>query len=78
MNKIVKSHYPASRLPEDLRGNIPSDSMVEIIVTEELAAPDMAKLRDLLEVAPRHRGARSGEPDEAVKRIRTLREEWDD
>jgi len=30
MNVIVRKHYPASRLPEDLREGLPLDSTVDI------------------------------------------------
>jgi hypothetical protein len=32
MNIIVKKHYPANRLPEDLREGIPEGSEVEVTV----------------------------------------------
>jgi hypothetical protein len=36
MNEIVRKHYPASRLPADLREGIPADSQVLVtIVVEE-------------------------------------------
>jgi hypothetical protein len=35
MNRIVREHYPASRLPDDLRGDVDRSSMVTVIVAEE-------------------------------------------
>jgi hypothetical protein len=48
MNKIVKEHYPISKLPEDLRPDLPLDGWVrvQIDVEGELAgdAPNLAAL----------------------------------
>ncbi len=35
MNKIVFEHYPAAKLPEDLRAGLPETATVRVIVEEE-------------------------------------------
>jgi hypothetical protein len=48
MNKIVKEHYPISKLPEDLRPDLPLDGWVrvQIDVEGELTgdAPNLAAI----------------------------------
>jgi hypothetical protein len=36
MNRIVKKHYPASKLPEDLRAGLPEGAQVEIAISLEV------------------------------------------
>jgi hypothetical protein len=76
MNKIVREHYPASKLPDELRQGIASDASVRVTVEEEgSVAPSREKLLALMEEARRHAGKVTLE--EAVQRVRTLRDEWD-
>ncbi len=75
MNKIVLEHYPASKLPEDLRGSIAKNASVKITVEEESRKPlGREELLDLM------RNAQANAPgttlEEAVARIRALRDEW--
>ena len=35
MNRIVKEHYPASKLPEDLRGGVDPAAPVTVTIVEE-------------------------------------------
>ncbi len=77
MNKIVLEHYPASKLPEDLRGSIAKNASVKITVEEESRKPlGREELLDLM------RNAQANAPgttlEEAVARIRALRDEWED
>ena len=39
MNRIVKEHYPASRLPEDLREGVDPTAIVTVTIVEEEASP---------------------------------------
>ena len=88
MNKIVREHYPVENLPEDLRELLPDAAEVTIEVTVEddeedtTIAPPMtteeavAMMREIqLHVAAR---GESVTEEEAVRRIRELRDEWDD
>lgn len=85
MNKIVREHYPASKLPEDLREGLPEGAMVRIVIDEvppDAAATDAAPrtAEELLEHLRKFRASRpnSVTAEEAVARVRALRDEWDD
>jgi hypothetical protein len=93
MNKIVREHYPVSKLPEDLREQFEGAETVRIISEE---AESVEAERDFWsipidELKPRtpeqvmadfnhirSLGLPSVTPEEAVARIRELRDEWDD
>jgi hypothetical protein len=76
MGRVVREHYPASRLPEELRGTIASDASVKIIIEEEPSkAPSREHLMELMNQA--RRNATGVTLEEAVQRIRELRDEWD-
>lgn len=78
MNKIVLEHYPAAKLPEELREGIEPGASVRVTVEEEARRKplDPEKLLELM------RAAQANAPgttlDEAVARIRALRDEWED
>jgi len=91
MNKIIREHYPVANLPEDLREGLTGHETVKIVIEEDggltgLAAVEAAERKyqnNLLELRARvpadfgaHRGSVTIE--EAVARIRALRDEWDD
>jgi len=76
MGRHVLDHYPASKLPDELRGNISASATVRVIVEEEAAkVPDRQMLVDLMNLA--RRGAGNVSLEEAVQRVRDLRDEWD-
>ena len=94
MNKIVREHYPVSRLPEDLRAELVGRETVKLVIeeeeTEHSAIGDIWSLR-IDEIPPmtseqfrrdleslRRSGLPNVTPDQAVARIRELRDEWDD
>ena len=76
MNRIVKEHYPASRLPEDLRAGMDPESTVTVTIVEEEAMRS-GKLMTLDELwamrTPPFRTAH-----EIDKDLRRQRDEWDD
>ena len=76
MNKIVREHYPASKLPEDLREGVDPQSTVTVIVTVEgLQRPEhVMSLEEIF--AARRPPFRSVE--EINEDIRKQRDEWDD
>jgi hypothetical protein len=83
MNKIVREHYPVEKLPEDLRELVSSDSVTIVLTEETYAKPAplsrqeaVALMRQMQKDAAK-RGA-SVTSEEAVSRIRALRDEWDD
>lgn len=89
MNRIVRKHYPVSKLPEDLREGISEGA--EVMVTIEVTG-----MRSLSDLPPEPRKSRSAQElresirryktspdfreatDDPVERIRALRDEWDD
>jgi hypothetical protein len=76
MNRIVKEHYPASRLPEDLRAGVDPTATVTVTIVEEEAKPP-EKIMSLEEIwalrAPPFRTAQEIDDD-----LRRDRDEWDD
>jgi len=99
MNKIVREHYPVSKLPEDLREELVGRETVRIVIEDDdglagLTAMETTErefqqflstlapmnLRDLLADRARNPAKYRGNvtPEEAVARIRELRDEWDD
>jgi hypothetical protein len=79
MNKTIHEHYPASKLPDELREGIDPSGHVTVTVVEEDQRPSREKLVRLLEEArQRSRSVGDVSSDEAVRRIRELRDEWDD
>lgn len=95
MNKIVFEHYPASKLPEEMRGDLSKDAFVRVVIeADEKAVVESrspfpleagkkeqpANLDNLLRSHQAHPERYSGNvtTEEAVARIRELRDEWDD
>ena len=77
MNRIVKRHYPAAKLPEDLRKGLPAGSHVTVTVDEETAGAPMT-VEELLKITETSREQDGGITlDQAVKRTKALRDEWD-
>ena len=76
MNKIIREHYPASKLPEDLREGVDPKSVVTVTVTvETLQRPEHVMSLDEI-FAARRPPFRSAEEIDAD--IRRQRDEWDD
>ena len=75
MNKIVKEHYPASKLPEDLRAGVDPAATVTVTIVEE--QPQSGKKATLDEIfAARQPPFRSAEDIDAD--LRRQRDEWND
>jgi hypothetical protein len=75
MNKIIREHYPAAQLPEDLRPNEDPDARVTVVIEEEEQRPDrVLSLEDIW--AMREHPFRTKE--EIDSEIRRQRDEWDD
>jgi len=74
MNKIIREHYPASRLPSDLREGLAPDARVTIVVSEEVHPHPTTFYRDLFE-SLREMRITEGDP---VAEIRTMRDAWDE
>jgi hypothetical protein len=74
MNKIVREHYPASKLPEELR---PSDDItvtVTVTVEEERRPENVMTLEEIFSLSGFRRRSRA----EIDADIRRMRDEWDD
>jgi len=75
MNKIIREHYPASKLPDDLREGVDPNSTVTVTVTVEgLARPERVRTLDEI-FAARKSPFRTVEEIDAD--IRRQRDEWD-
>lgn len=76
MNKIIRQHYPASKLPEDLREGVDPESTVTVtVMVEELKRPEhVMTLEEIF--AARRPPFRTAEEIDAD--IRRQRDEWDD
>jgi len=71
MNKIVREHYPVSKLPEDLRVGLRPDDAVRIVIETLDRSP--TRIEELFARARQIPGI----GDDPVERIRKLRDEWD-
>jgi hypothetical protein len=77
LNKVILEHYPASRLPDELREGIALNASVKVTVEEEARKPlDNKQLLELMRKAQAQASGTSLE--DAVARVRTLRDEWED
>ena len=75
MNSIVRSNYPASKLPADLRGDVDPATTVTVTVTVEEKRPE--HVMSLEEIwALRRPPYRTKEEIDAD--IRQQRDEWND
>jgi hypothetical protein len=73
MNKIVREHYPASRLPEDLRKGVEDNAMVTVTIVVE---PETERMTDWFS---RHEHIRRNyfkSSEEVNDYVRSLRDEW--
>jgi hypothetical protein len=76
MDRIVKEHYPAARLPDDLREGLDPAQLVTITVAVEEKQSEPTKVLTLEEIfALRRAPFRSGE--EIDEDIRRQGDEWD-
>ncbi|HSI42538.1 MAG TPA: hypothetical protein VLA00_18480 [Xanthobacteraceae bacterium] len=75
MNKIVREHYPVENLPEDLRVGIEGPYVRVTVVAEPETQPSPITWTEIRERLKERRLSTTTE--EAVARIRALRDEWD-
>lgn len=74
MNRIVREHYPASRLPEDLRPSNDPAARVTVIVEEEARPEKVLTLEEIFSLT----GFRRRSKDEIDADMRRSRDEWDE
>lgn len=73
MNKIVRQHYPAAKLPEELRVGIDPKSQVTITVETE---PEPDRVMSLQEMFAERRDVYASQ-SEINAHIDSIRDEWD-
>jgi hypothetical protein len=74
MNKIVREHYPASKLPKDLRPSDDPDARVTVTIETEERPERVMTLDEILS----QRGFARRTKEEIDADIRRQRDEWDD
>ena len=74
MNKIVRRHFPASKLPEGLREEFAPDAEVTIVVEEEAAPSRVPLTLEEMFALSQPTFASGKEVDDYV---RAMRDEWD-
>lgn len=89
MNKIVRDHYPVENLPSDLRNGLEDQTTVRIVIEVEAQTTtdtetgsgikELRTVADTLDMIRKYKAEQrpSVSAQEAVDRIRALREEWD-
>ena len=78
MGRVELRHIPASRLPKDLRGDFLPSDLVDVVVNAA-SGPKPLSREELIAVLNRPRDpSELTTSEEAVARIRALRDEWDD
>lgn len=75
MNKIIKEHYPVSKLPVELRKGIDPQGHVTVTVVEEEKPPEHVMTLEEIIAARRPPYLTAAEIDEEISR---QRDEWDD
>jgi hypothetical protein len=75
MNKIIREHYPASKLPTDLREGIdPASSVTVTVVAEEKPSHRVMTLDEIWAMRrPPYRTV-----EEINRTLRESRDEWDE
>lgn len=74
MNRIIKEHYPVSKLPEELREGLDPSEMTVTVSVEETPPRKVPTLEELF--ALRQPPFKSGQ--EIDNELRRQRDEWDD
>ena len=75
MNRIIREHYPASKLPEDLRAGVDPSSTVTVTIVEEGKRPEKVLTLEEIFALRRPPFRTAEEIDEGLRR---QRDEWDD
>jgi hypothetical protein len=74
MNKIVREHYPAAQLPEDLRPNDDPNARVTVTIEQEERPERVMTLEEIFSQT----GFRRRTKEEIDADVRRQRDEWDD
>ena len=73
MNKIIKEHYPAAKLPEDLRAGVDPAATVTVTIVEEQREPERKVTLEEVFAARRPPFRLTSEIDADLRR---QRDEW--
>lgn len=77
MNKIIRERYPVSKLPADLQEEVGEAKYVHLVIdVKEPAPPSRGKLMELMSQA--RKSAPGITTEDAVARVRALRDEWNE
>ena len=74
MNRTIREHYPASKLPDVLRGGVDPSASVTVTIEEEEKRPE--KVMSLEEIFSL-KGFRRRSAAEIDEDLRRQRDEWD-
>jgi len=74
VNKIIREHYPAAQLPEDLRPNDDPNARVTVIIQEEKRRTRVMTLDEIFS----QKGFRRRTKQQIDADIRRQRDEWDE
>ena len=74
MNRIVRDHYPAEKLPEDLQKLVDPSRPIRVVIEQD----DVDQMSGPLIKFAGTFGHHNVAEQEAVARIRLLRNEWED
>jgi hypothetical protein len=74
MNKVIREHYPASKLPEELRPTDDPNASVTVTIEEEKRPEKVMTLEEIFSLT----GFRRRSAAEIDADIRQMREEWDE
>jgi hypothetical protein len=78
MNRIVREHYPVSKLPEDLREGLPGEGKVTITAGSSTGeGPARSEPPRPLSYYRQFARSHFATIEEAVQHVRALRDEWD-
>jgi hypothetical protein len=75
MNRIVLQHFPASKLPDEMRGDVDPSSTVTVTIDEEEKRPEKVMSLEEIFALKGFRRRSAAEIDEDLQR---QRDEWDD
>jgi hypothetical protein len=82
MNKIVREHYPVENLPEDLREGLQAGATVRVVLEvedETIERPSMSFEESMRLINDYRRdNPERVSVEDAVQRVRALRDEWDE
>jgi hypothetical protein len=80
MNVIVRKNYPIEKLPADLREGLATTGEVTVTISASEGPRPLTKTEavDLMRQMQTENRGKGVSVEEAVARIRSLRDEWDD